>query len=111
MEQQDAKMEKSQLIIPMMRLKLFLVMFTLYIAYLFLGAAIYFNIEYDLETERRAAALAERLEINGTRLLIDSSDELLATSSGSTWATFAQFNHLFCTFELDEFTVPIIAIF
>lgn len=36
-----------------------------YIFYLFLGASVFYHEEYRLETERRSAALAERIEING----------------------------------------------
>ncbi|XP_052868546.1 open rectifier potassium channel protein 1 [Anopheles cruzii] len=35
-----------------------------YAAYLFLGASVFYHVENDLETERRAKELAERIEIN-----------------------------------------------
>lgn len=39
-----------------------------YIFYLFLGASVFYHEEQRLETDRRAVALAERLEINGKQL-------------------------------------------
>uniref|UniRef100_A0A182MQX1 Potassium channel domain-containing protein n=1 Tax=Anopheles culicifacies TaxID=139723 RepID=A0A182MQX1_9DIPT len=36
-----------------------------YAAYLFMGASVFYHVENDLETERRAEELAERIEING----------------------------------------------
>lgn len=45
--------------------KHWLVLILFYISYLFFGASIFFHIERELETERRAVAHAERIEING----------------------------------------------
>lgn len=36
-----------------------------YVSYLFFGASIFYYNEQSLETERRAVALAERIEIHG----------------------------------------------
>jgi hypothetical protein len=42
-----------------------------YILYLFFGASVFYHGEHRLETERRAVALAERIEINGNYFQID----------------------------------------
>jgi hypothetical protein len=42
-----------------------------YILYLFFGAMVFYHGEHRLETERRAVALAERIEINGNYFQID----------------------------------------
>jgi hypothetical protein len=42
-----------------------------YISYLFFGAMVFYHGEHRLETERRAVALAERIEINGNYFQID----------------------------------------
>jgi len=36
-----------------------------YISYLFFGASVFFHFEHKLETDRRAVAHGERIEING----------------------------------------------
>lgn len=43
-----------------------------YISYLFFGASVFYHGEHRLETERRAVAHAERIEINGNYFQIDS---------------------------------------
>lgn len=45
--------------------KQFWVLFLFYFCYLLIGATIFYNKEHKLEAERRAVALAERIEING----------------------------------------------
>ena len=44
-----------------------------YILYLFFGAMVFYHGEHRLETERRAVALAERIEINGNYFQIDKA--------------------------------------
>lgn len=48
-----------------------------YISYLFFGASVFYHNEHSLESERRAVALAERVEINGNYILsnIDTARE------------------------------------
>ena len=55
-------------ILPMMEPKKWWAMFALYMVYLFLGTIVFYYNEHQLETERRAVALAERIEINGEPL-------------------------------------------
>lgn len=42
-----------------------------YISYLFFGASVFYHGEHRMETERRAVAHAERIEINGNYFSID----------------------------------------
>lgn len=39
---------------------------TFYVVYLLFGALVFYEIEHELETERREEALQERIDINGT---------------------------------------------
>lgn len=36
-----------------------------YTSYLFFGASVFYHVEHQLETDRRAVELQERIEING----------------------------------------------
>jgi hypothetical protein len=45
--------------------KQWLALLTFYLSYLFFGATVFYYLEQELETERRAVALMERIEING----------------------------------------------
>ncbi|XP_037038541.1 open rectifier potassium channel protein 1-like [Bradysia coprophila] len=47
-----------------MSLRQWLAMFAFYAMYVFLGASIFYTIEHNLETERRAAQLQERIDMN-----------------------------------------------
>lgn len=48
-----------------MSLRQWLAMFCFYAMYVLLGTSIFYSIEHNLETERRAVRLQERIEING----------------------------------------------
>ncbi|XP_058129094.1 open rectifier potassium channel protein 1 [Anopheles ziemanni] len=48
-----------------------------YAAYLFLGASVFYHVENDLETERRAEELAERIEINEMLVRYLSPDDIV----------------------------------
>lgn len=41
------------------------ILLTFYTTYLMFGAAVFYQIEHELETERRARSLQERIDING----------------------------------------------
>lgn len=43
-----------------------------YISYLFFGASVFYHGEHRMETERRAVAHAERIEINGNYFEFDT---------------------------------------
>uniref|UniRef100_A0A182IWY4 Potassium channel domain-containing protein n=1 Tax=Anopheles atroparvus TaxID=41427 RepID=A0A182IWY4_ANOAO len=48
-----------------------------YAAYLFLGASVFYHVENDLETDRRAEELAERIEINEMLVRYLSPDDIV----------------------------------
>lgn len=48
-----------------MSLRQWFAMFAFYAMYVFLGASIFYTMEHNLETERRAVHLQERIDING----------------------------------------------
>lgn len=48
-----------------MSLRQWLAMFIFYAMYVLLGTSIFYTIEHNLETERRAVRLQERIDING----------------------------------------------
>lgn len=52
--------------------KQWLSLLTFYILYLIFGASVFYHVEHKLETDRRAMATNERIEINGNYSL--SSD-------------------------------------
>lgn len=41
------------------------ILLTFYVVYLIFGASVFYEMEHELETDRRAKALQERIEING----------------------------------------------
>ena len=45
--------------------KQWLSLLTFYILYLIFGASVFYHVEHKLETDRRAIATSERIEING----------------------------------------------
>lgn len=45
--------------------KQWLSLLTFYILYLIFGASVFYHVEHKLETDRRAMATSERIEING----------------------------------------------
>ena len=51
----------------MMSKKQWLALFTLYVVYLLLGAALFFHIEQELELERRQKMKEERKELEGKK--------------------------------------------
>lgn len=46
-------------------LRQWIILMAFYTVYLIFGAAIFYKIEHELEAERRAEALQERIDING----------------------------------------------
>lgn len=50
--------------------KQWLALLCFHILYLFFGASVFYHFEQDLETERRAEARRDRIEINGMALYI-----------------------------------------
>lgn len=48
-----------------MSLRQWLALFVFYAMYVLLGTSIFYTIEHNLETERRAIHLQERIDING----------------------------------------------
>lgn len=51
--------------------KQWLSLLTFYILYLIFGASVFYHVEHKLETDRRASANSERIEINGNYFYID----------------------------------------
>lgn len=51
--------------------KQWLALMCFHILYLFFGASVFYHFEQDLETERRAEARRDRIEINGMALYND----------------------------------------
>lgn len=51
-------------------LRQWIILMAFYTVYLIFGAAVFYKIENELEAERRAAALQERISINGGFLCV-----------------------------------------
>lgn len=53
-----------------MSLRQWLALFVFYAMYVLLGTSIFYTIEHNLETERRAIHLQERIDINGKLVIV-----------------------------------------
>lgn len=53
-----------------MSLRQWLALFVFYAMYVLLGTSIFYTIEHNLETERRAVHLQERIDINGKWVIV-----------------------------------------